>query len=163
VLFVQGYDLKERSFTLPAAIQRWMKEVTMEDTVIKVQLFDEGICRIELPRMPLHTKVYCNDECFFSFAPSMMAGETACETCEGPTCHCAERNAGATGGCQFPLERYERLRIDVYDEREEELLFRASYILASDGLRPEIKYIATHELDIQLLSNKHHMREHAIA
>ncbi len=135
----------------------------MKDTVIKVQLFDEGICRIELPRMPLHTKVYCNDECLFSFVPSMLPDETACEACDGPACHCAERDAGATGGCQFPLERSERLRIDVYDEREEELLLRASYILAWDGLRLEIKYIATHELDIQVLSSKHHMHEQAIA
>lgn len=160
---MQGYDLKERSFTLPAAVQRWMKGVTMEDMVIKVQLFDGGICRIELPRMPLHTKVYCNDECFFSFAPSMMAGETACETCEGPTCRCAERDAGATGGCQFPLEHYERLRIDVYNEQEKELLLRAFYILLGEGLRLVTKYVAIHELDVQVLSNKYHMREHAIA
>jgi hypothetical protein len=136
-----------------------MKEVTMEDMVIRVQLFDEGICRVELPRMSLHTKVYCNDECLFSFAPPV--GEKDCKSCDEPTCDCAERNAGATGGCQFPLERYERLRIDVYDERDVELLFSASYILAWEGLRPETKYAAIRDLDVQVVSSKHYMREHA--
>jgi hypothetical protein len=138
-----------------------MKEVTMGDTVIRVQLFDEGICRVELPRMSLHTKVYCNNECLFSFAPSIQPGETTCKSCDEPTCDCAERNAGATGGCQFPLERYERLRIDVYDEREVELLLSVSYILAWEGLRPEAKYAATRDLDVQVISSKHYMREHA--
>ena len=133
----------------------------MEDTIIRVQLFDEGICRVELPRMSLHTKVYCNDECLFNFAPSLLPGETTCENCEEPTCDCAERNAGATGGCQFPLERYERLRIDVYDTQDIELLFSASYILAWEGLRPETKYAATRDLDVQVISSKHYMREHA--
>lgn len=133
----------------------------MEDTVIRVQLFDEGICRVELPRMSLHTKVYCNDECLFSFVPSIQPGETTCKTCDEPTCDCAERSAGATGGCQFPLDRYERLRIDVYDERDVELLLSVSYILAWEGLRLETKYVATRDLDVQVVSSKHYMREHA--
>lgn len=139
---------------------RRMKEVTMEDTIIRVQLFDEGICRVELPRMALHTKVYCNDECLFSFAPSMSPNETSCETCDEPTCNCAERSAGAMGGCQFPLEPYERLRIDVYDERDVELLFSVTYILAWEGLRSEKKYTATCNLDVQVVSSKYYMREH---
>jgi hypothetical protein len=149
------------NFTLPARIQSWMKEVMMEGMVIRVQLFDEGICRVELPRMSLHTKVYCNDECLFSFAPSMQPGETSCESYDEPTCTCAERSAGATGGCQFPLERYERLRIDVYDERDVELLLSVAYILAWEGLRPEAKYVAARDLDVQVISSKHYMREHA--
>ncbi len=140
-----------------------MKEVTMEDMVIRVQLFDEGICRVELPRTPLHTKVYCNDECLFSFVPLMLPDEAACEACQEPSCHCAERSAGATGGCQFPIERYERLRIDVYDEQETELLLSATYIQDWGGLRSETKYVATRELDVQVLSSKQHMREHAVA
>jgi hypothetical protein len=141
-------------------IHRRMKEVTMEDTIIKVQLFDEGICRVELPRMALYTKVYCNDECLFSFAPSISLNETSCATCDEPTCDCAERSAGATGGCQFPLERYERLRIEVYDERDVELLFSATYVLAWEGLRFERKYTALRDLDVQVISSKHYMREH---
>lgn len=159
VLLVQERHLKERIFTLPARIQRWMKEVTMEDTVIRVQLFDEGICRVELPRMSLYAKVYCNDVCLFSFAPSV--GEKNCKSCDEPTCDCAERNAGATGGCQFPLERYERLRIDVYDEQDVELLLSVSYILAWEGLRPETRYATIRDLDVQVVSSKHYTREHA--
>jgi len=135
------------------------KEVTMEDTTITVQLFDEGICRIELPRMLLNTKVYCNDVCMFIFAPSRSSDALTCG-CE-PSCLCAERAAGATGGCQFPLEEHERLRIDVYDAQGQKKLFMATYILGKNGLKSEIKYMAKRGVDVQVLPGRQNVKEHA--